>query len=256
MTSKTATDSLETTKTSLEIIEALRDLDGARVTEIADRLDRPPSTIHNHLCTLMNEEYVIKNADFYYLSLRFLKLGHYVQGRKREYRLASEYLDKLNEQTGLRSLFVVEEHGRAVILHTRSGSHAEWQHERRGNRLYLHNTAVGKAILAEFPDERVEEVLEEWGLPAKTDKTVQDRADLYAELEDVRERGYAFNRGENIEGLHAVATAVTDSVGSVVGAFSVSGASKALQDDQFEQELPEVLLGIANEFELDIVLSD
>lgn len=256
MNGQTNTDSLTTTKTSLEIIEALMELDGARVTEIADRLDRPPSTVHTHLCTLMNEGYVIKNADIYHLSLRFLKLGHYVQGRKREYTLASEYVDKLNEQTGLRSLFAVEEHGRAVILHARSGDHAEWEHERRGNRLYLHNTAVGKAILAEFPPERVEEVLDRWGMAGMTDETIRDRETLFEELADVRERGYAFNRGENIEGLHAVATAVTDSVGSVVGAFSVSGASKALHDEEFEDEIPDVLLGIANEFELDIVLSD
>ncbi|MFB6188312.1 MAG: IclR family transcriptional regulator [Halapricum sp.] len=255
MAQQTSNDSLSTTQTSLRIIETLRDLDGARVTEISNVLDRPASTIHNHLSTLLNEGYVVKEADFYYLSLRFLNLGYYTERRKEEYQLASEYVDKLNEKTGLRSLFSVEEHGRAVILHTRRGEHSPWQHENRGNQLYLHNTAVGKAIMAEFPENKIQAALDRWGMPAETDQTIQDRETLFEQIEEVRENGYAFNRQENIEGMRAVATAVTDSVGNVVGAFSVSGAAEGIHQNRFENELPEVLLAIANEYELDLSLS-
>ncbi|MFB6150884.1 MAG: IclR family transcriptional regulator [Haloarculaceae archaeon] len=255
MAQRTDNESLSTTQTSLQIIESLMELDGARVTELADEIDRPASTVHNHLCTLVNEGYVVKDADFYYLSLRFLQLGYYVENRKREYQLASQYVDKLNEQTGLRSLFAVEEHGRVVIMHTRSGDHASWKHEERGNRLYLHNTAVGKAILAEFDRDRVEECLDRWDMPEMTDQTIGDREALFDELETVKERGYAFNRQENIEGLLAVATAVKDSVGNVVGAFSVSGAAEGIHEERFQNELPDVLLSVSNEYELDLSLS-
>ena len=245
---------LKTSTLSFRVIELLEELEGARVTEVAEELDIPPSTAHSHLATLEELGYVIKEGDFYHPSLEFLRHGNYVRNRKEEYRIAEMYTDKLHERTDCRSIFVVEEHGRGVFLHTASGERPEWRHEELGNKLYLHNTAVGKAILAEMPDRRVDEILERWGLPEQTDRTITDREELMDELDAVRERGYAFNRGENITDMWAVGVAVTGRDGQVVGAFSASGAAKTMQGDWFTDELPESVLGIANEFELDLSL--
>jgi DNA-binding IclR family transcriptional regulator len=74
-------------------------------------------------------------------------------------------------------------------------------------------------------------------------------------LEDVRERGYAFNREESIEGLNSVAVAVTHPTGQPLGALCVTGPSHRLKGKLLEKELPDKLLGAANELELNIKYS-
>ncbi len=53
-----------------------------------------------------------------------------------------------------------------------------------------------KAILSAFPDERVRDIVDRHGLPAKTPQTITDPDALFEELATIRERGFALNREE------------------------------------------------------------
>jgi DNA-binding IclR family transcriptional regulator len=242
---------LQTTATSLEVVETLREMDGARVTELAAEMGLAPSTIHAHLTTLADTEYVVKSGDVYHLSLKFLGLGDYVRNRRNAYRIAESYTEQLAAETECRAVFVVEENGRGVYMYTFSGEHAVWTYSTVGKRLYLHQTSAGKAILSRLPEERVEAIVDEWGLPAATENTITDADVLLEELSTIRESGVAFNHQEQLDGVKAVGVPVDGSDGQVVGAFSVASPANRLTDDRFETELPETLLGVANEFELE-----
>ena len=246
---------LQTTATSLRVVETLRELDGARVTELAEAMDLAPSTVHAHLTTLAENEYVVKTGDVYHLSLAFLSLGDYVRNRRKAYRIAESYTEQLADETECRAVFAVEENGRGVYMYTFSGQHAVWTYSTVGKRFHLHQTAAGKSILSQLPDERVEAIVDEWGLPTATANTVTDADALLAELESVRERGVAFNHEEQLDGVKAVGVSVSGSDGQVIGAFSVASPANRMTDDRFETELPETLLGVANEFELENSMS-
>ena len=243
---------LQTTMTSLEVIEQLRELDGARVTELAEVLDLSPSTVHAHLSTLVGADYVVKSGDIYHLSLQFLGLADYVRNRRSAYRTAESYTDQLARKTECRAVFAVEENGRGVYMYTYSGKHAVWKYSTVGKRFYLHQTAAGKAILSRLPEERVIAIIEEWGLPASTENTVTDRSDLLEELEVVKDRGVSFNNEEQLEGVKAVGVPVDGSDGRVAGAFSVASPANRMTEDRFEGEIPKILLGVANEIELNL----
>lgn len=246
---------LQTTATSLAVVEALREMDGARVTELAEELGLAASTVHAHLSTLVDKEYVVKRGDVYELGLQFLELGDYVRKRRNAYRIAESYTEKLAQETECRAVFAVEENGRGVYMYTFSGEHAVWTYSTVGMRFYLHQTAAGKAILSQFTDSQLDAVVREWGLPAGTEHTVTEEEALHAELADVRERGVSFNHEEQLDGVKAVGVPVNGSDGRVVGAFSVASPANRLTDERFQTEIPEILLGIANEFELENSLS-
>ncbi|AUV80971.1 IclR family transcriptional regulator [Salinigranum rubrum] len=246
---------LQTTATSLRVVETLRDLDGARVTELAEAMDLAPSTVHAHLTTLAENEYVVKTGDVYHLSLAFLSLGDYVRNRRKAYRIAESYTEQLAEETECRAVFAVEENGRGVYMYTFSGQHAVWTYSTVGKRFHLHQTAAGKSILSRLPDGRVGAIIDEWGLPAATENTITDADTLVAELESVRERGVAFNHEEQLDGVKAVGVPVNGPDGQVIGAFSVASPANRMTDDRFETGLPETLLGVANEFELENSMS-
>ncbi len=248
-------NTLNTTITSIEILELLEELDGARVTEIAERMDAPKSTIHGHLMTLKTKQFVIKRGDIYCLGPGLLRLGNHVRTRKEEFVLAREFTEKLFEETGFRSTFVAEMEGKAVFIHTASGNRMRWAHERLGSRLNLHNTSFGKAILAEMPRSRVEQILDRFGMPQETEHTITDREVLFSELEMISEQGYAVNHEENIKDLHAIGVAATEQSGNVIGGFSITGPKNSFTDSEKKRQLADIVTKLVNEYELELSLA-
>lgn len=243
---------LETVERAFEIIEVLQETDGARVTELANQMDMAESTAHGYLTTLLHNGYLVKEGDEYSVGLKFLNLGGYAQQRKGEYKFAKKKTRELANETEERAQFIVEENGRGVYVHTETGSRAVRTDSRIGKLNYLHASAAGKAILAQSHQEKVETIIDRWGLPAVTENTITESESLYDELETVRTQGYSLNKEESTNGLRAVGVPIQRETGEVVGALSVSGPSNRLRGDIFKEELPELLLGVANELELKV----
>lgn len=88
-----------------------------------------------------------------------------------------------------------------------------------------------------------------------TEHTITGRDELLAELEDIRDRGYAFNREEFLRGTHASGVAICGPDGDAIGGLSVTGSSHRLKGERFNSDLPNLVLGAANELELNIAHS-
>lgn len=244
--------SVKSVQRAMAIVEQIREKDGATVTEIAEESELAKSTVHGYLATMYDEGYLAKDGSVYQVGTKFLRLGEHSRTRLQEYSMINEKVSDLAERTDERAQFVIEEHGQGVFLSRKTGEHAVETNSGTGKRMYLHSTSAGKSILAHFPQEKVETVIEEWGLPVLTENTISDREALLTELEDIRDRGYAFNHGENIEGLHAVGAPLVLEEQGVIGALSISGPTHRMKGEWFNQELPDLLLGIINELELNI----
>ncbi|ELY43307.1 MULTISPECIES: IclR family transcriptional regulator [Natronorubrum] len=238
-----------------EIIHVLDELNGARVTEVATRLDMPKSTVHDHLSTMHQHEYVVKEGNEYYLSLQFLRLGEHARWRKEAYRLTYDKVSRLAERTGERAQFIIEEHGKGVYVHRETGEYGVKTNSDIGERVPLHATAAGKAILSALPVPYMEALLAELELEQFTEYTVTDVDELRTELEVAREQNYVFNEEEYTKGLTAVGVPVLEQSGAVLGAISLSGPTYRMQGDWFTEEVPSMLLGTVNELELDITFS-
>ncbi|MCU4975489.1 IclR family transcriptional regulator [Halobacteria archaeon AArc-m2/3/4] len=245
---------LKTTERSLEVLEFVMELDGGGVTQVAEGLGMSPSTAHGHLATLKRAEYLVQRGDQYHVSWTFLRYADFLT-RQQEYQIATNYVEQLVQQTQCRTNFIVEEHGRGVYVQNNPGEQRTWEHSSQGNREYLHLIAAGKAILAALPDERVEQIIDKWGLAAKTPNTITDRDALLDELETIREQGFARNDEEMISGIRSVGGAVTDENDQVIGALSVGGPADRLTGEFWEEELPTIIRATTTEFEFDIRLS-
>lgn len=79
---------------------------------------------------------------------------------------------------------------------------------REGERGYVHSTALGKAMAASLPEDRVRSIIAITGMPALTAATITDPDALWQELSKVREQGYALDEEENQEGGRCVAVAI------------------------------------------------
>lgn len=249
---KEAKHPVRTAEKTLRIIEALKRLDGAGVTELANEIDFGKSTVHNHLSTLEEQEYVVKEGDIYRLSLRFLELGGYVRKKMDLHRRAKPEVLRLAEETGELANIATHEYGRCVYLYRSKGDDAVDLDTHTGFPIAMHNTALGKAILAHLPEDEVHRILDQCGMEATTSETITDREILFDELEQIRERGYALDREERLTGLRCVASPIKSPDGPVWGAISVAGPTHRIQGDRFKDKIPELVLSAANVVEINM----
>lgn len=246
------TQGVQTLEKTIAIVAELQARDGARVTELAEATGASKSSVHKHLATLHQNDLVVKDGEEYRLGLRFLNLGAYVRNQIPGSNLIKDKLQELARETDETAQFTVEEHGRAVVCYREAGRRGVFTKGRVGKRFYIHQTAAGKAILSELPESYVDTLVERNGLPASTDATITDEAELYEELEAIRERGFAYNHGESTKGLRAVAVPVEAPEGGVLGAFALAGPSHRMDGERFRSEIPDLVRSVVNELELNL----
>ena len=82
---------------------------------------------------------------------------------------------------------------------------------------------MGKAMLAFLPQEQVDAIIDQTGLPGSTEYSITDHVQLQQELEESRERGYALDRGENEINTYCVAAPIFDASGRLCVSCSISG---------------------------------
>lgn len=243
-------ESVRAIGTMFDIVESINELNGATVTELAAAVGVAKSTAHRHLTTLKRHEYVVREGDQYHISTRFLELGESARSRLGVYDLVQDKVRYIADETGERAQFVIEEHGYGVFVYKEAGANAVEAGAKIGRHFPAHISAGGKAILAEMDKTNVRSIIDRHGLPGATENTITDEDELFEELAKIRNRGYAFNDEESIEGVRAVGVSICGPDGEVLGGFTVTGPSHRLDGEWFNEELPKFLLGVANEVEL------
>ena len=250
-----AENKVKSVQKTFDIVTTIQELDGATLTTLAGELDMPESTTHNYLQSLEAAEYLVNDDGTYRVGIRFLEHGAYARDQMKIYEIAKPEVDKLAAATGELANLLVEEHGHGSYLHRSRGVDAVQVEAHVGTRVSLHSTGLGKAILANLPDARRDEILDRHGLPERTPRTTTDRDELLDELQAIRERGYAFDDEERLKGLRCVAAPIHSNSDRVIGAISVSGPTNRLRDDRFTDELPTKLLEAVNVVELNVTHS-
>lgn len=233
---------LKSSSVTLDIVDAVVELEGARVSQIADHLDISESAASNHLHTLRKAGFLTADGDIYQPSLKFAKIGEHAKTRDPAYQHAVEITNELDENTNFETSFTITENGLGRYLRPEVDATTEVdKYLIVGEQIYLHSTAAGKAILANYPKDRVDYIIDRWGLPELTDRTITSRENLEERLEEVRKQGYALNRGEDQMGVYAIGQAVKKPSGVVLGALSIAGPTYRTKERRFEERFAVIL---------------
>jgi len=242
---------IKSDETMFDILEHLRSLDGAGVTELAGRLDIAKSTVHGHLTTLVDRGFVVKRGQTYHLGLRFFEYGQYVRGQLDIFQSGIAAVDRLERETGEMSWLIAHQNGQAIYVYGRSGRNDINVNTILGTRDLMHYNSGGKAILAHLSETEVDRIVDRHGLPARTENTITDRTRLDEELEQIREQGYALNLSEDLAGIQAIGVPLTVD-GEVQGALSVAGPAHRMSKERCEGEILEHLRAATDEIDLTI----
>ncbi len=143
--------------------------------------------------------------------------------------LARPSMRRLAAESGETTNLIVPRPGGTEAIAQVDGSHLLGVTNWVGRPLGLHMTAAGKVFLAFGTS-----TLPDGELDAPTPATITDRERLEAELETVRERGYATIVDELETGLSAVGAPIRERGGAVVAVLCVSGATLRLRPQRLE----------------------
>jgi DNA-binding IclR family transcriptional regulator len=274
----TASTTLGSSEKQFNIIELLIQENGAGVTEIATELSIAKSTVHVHLQTLCEIGVVIQKDEEYHPSMELFKWGEQVRNNIPAYRNGRKEIDRLARETNDLVNFGIPENGKMRIIYLHDGTQLdedsstgaaestqftadppkvktiEEEHTHAlGETLYMHASAMGKAVLSAFPEARVESIIKEQGLPAFTDNTITDRDELFDVFERIRSSGVARDREERTEGVRCVAAPIIRE-GTPIAAISVTGPVKRFQQEN-EDKIARNVLNTSNAIQAKLTYS-
>ncbi|MDF5756981.1 IclR family transcriptional regulator [Spongiactinospora sp. TRM90649] len=216
---------------ALRVLEQLAARQPAGVSGLARTVGLPKSTVQRCLRTLHEAGWIRPSGDEvtrWVLTARALHVGRRATSELALRDAARPVLERLRALTG-HTVHLGVPDGDAVVLVERLEAGEPLRIALPlGVRLPLHASASGKAVLAHHPTATVEHLLAA-GLDGYTQATVTDPAQVLAELAEVKERGYADDRGEWRSDIAAVAAAVL-SDGGPVAALGVSARPGRMRD--------------------------
>jgi DNA-binding IclR family transcriptional regulator len=114
----------------------------------------------------------------------------------------------------------------------------------------MHCSAAGKAILAHYSSSRVDRIVDQYGLPAFTDRTITTKSELRDELEQIREAGVSYEYGEYHSGMATIAVPVLAPGDTPLGGVSIIGPEHHMSESDVKSELTNLLLSSVNIIEL------
>lgn len=204
------------------------------VTELANHLGFPKSTVATILRTLRSHGYVEKDAqtNLYGLGLRLFEMGYVVRNQMKIRAHIMPALEELQKITQEIVYLTIPRGGKVLYLEAVYPSVRLVQYSTAGRLAPMHCTGVGKAMLAYMSDEEVESVISTYGLERYTPNTICDADELRVELGRIRARGYALDNEENDISIKCVAMPIRNSEGGALGSISVSGPSFRYEEDR------------------------
>jgi IclR family acetate operon transcriptional repressor len=219
---------MDATEKTLSVLDAL-DGSRSRLGDIAARAALPKSTVHRILRRLVERGYARAEGDgVYALGPRVLTMAGDMLHRLDATALAQPVLRALHADVGHTVHFAMLADGEAVYLEKLVDPNLPYQFASRvGGRIPLHCTAIGKSLLAAMPGD----VVARLELVPRTPRTLVSAAELRADLERVRERGFAIDDEENERNIRCVGAAVRDHSGAATHAISVSALTVELSYD-------------------------
>jgi IclR family KDG regulon transcriptional repressor len=223
---------------TLRIVEVLASEGELGLTELAAQVGVHKSTLFRFMRTFCDLGYARRDPDTerFSLTLKVFELGSSVYARVDLVKLASPFLARLSATTKETVHLAILDDGRLVYLSKIESPRSLRVAMQSGVGLTApaYCTGVGKVLLAFAETGTLDSYLAACDFVRYTEHTLPDRLKLLAELQMIRNRGWAVDDEEHEYGVRCVAAPVRNRKGAVVAALSISGPTIRLTQDRIE----------------------
>lgn len=197
--------------------------DGLRLTEIARRVEMPPSSCHILMRQLIEAGLCAQPWDskVFTFGPALLRLSVAVSETVQLPRIAQPFLEKIVRECDEDAYLAVASGTQFFYAGKVESSQSLRLNVALGRSRPLHCTAAGKIFLAFGPHDIRDGLLTE-ELEQFTPHTVTDPHALLAQLQSVRQQGYSVQEEEHVIGVAAIAAPIVGAGGELQGALSSS----------------------------------
>lgn len=248
-------DFVQSLARGIAVIRAF-DADHAELTlsDVARRAEIPPAAARRFLRTLESLGYMRADGRSFALTPRVLELGFSYLSALSLPETMQPHLERLSREVGESVSAAVLSGGEIVYVARVPTRRIMTVGITIGTRFPAYATSMGRVLLAALPEAELARALEADPPRALTERTIADPDALAAELERVREQGWALVDGELEIGLRSIAVPIHGRDGGVAAALNVStSATRDSVDRLREHHLP-LALETARAIEADLRL--
>ena len=216
----------------MALLVNLSKIDLATLSELALRTGMAPSTAHRLLRTMQQHGLVSfdETTQYWMVGVEAMRIGSSFTRRTGVVEAGRGVMHKLMEATGETANMAICDNGDVVFISQVETHEAIRAFFRPGTRGPMHASGIGKALLAELDRDEVEQILQKKGLPSFTDNTITSSVALFANLDVIRNRGWAIDDEERNTGMRCLASPIYNEFAEAVAGISVSGPSVRITD--------------------------
>jgi DNA-binding IclR family transcriptional regulator len=210
----------------------------AGVTDLAERVDLPKSTVARLLSALDDEGAVTQDeaGGEYRLGEGLLDIAGAAQPGRNLVSTARPHLLELTKRIGETSGLSIAD-GRNMYYLDHAEAESEIQvRDWTGESCPIHTVPSGLAVMAHWPEHKLDAFLRS-DLVKTTAWTVTDPDEIRVRLEQVRSLGYAWVYEEFAEGINSVAAPIIEADGSVEAAIHIHGPAYRFPDPDRSHDL-------------------
>ena len=232
--------SMGASEKTLRVLEAA--IRNHRFTDIVEDAGLAKATVHRILATLVEQEFVTGDSERgYQPGARFLGIAGSALSSIDISAIAGPIVERLVREVDC-TVHVGAVNGFEMVYVIRQDSSKPYRMASRvGLSMPMHCSGMGKVVLSSWSPERVDQLIDQVGLPARTADTITEPEQLHAELARVRERGYALDLGENERGTVCVSAPIRDHAGRVTYGLSISSIALEHPGSSIEQYAPQAI---------------
>lgn len=198
---------------------------GVSLAELTTSMGLSKSSTYALARTLVDHGYLqsVGQPPRYQLGMTLVRLGDRALSAIPLSDICRPVLVKLSQETGLTSRAAVNDNGYPMFIARVDSPGTIKFHTPLGVREMPHTSSAGKAMLAAMPAERVQQIVGDSGLAARTPKSITSLAELTADLEVTRQRGFAIDDEEDDPGVFCIGAAFYRFGPEPAGAVSATG---------------------------------
>lgn len=225
-------------------IEYLAQSGPTGLQDLSSELGLNKSTVHRILNSLICMDYVRQDGETskYSLSFKFCKISNQILAQNSMVDIARPYIKQLAELSGETVHLVQIDNIHAVYIDkVESPRNSVRLVSMVGKSIPLYCSGVGKAMLADMPDEKIRSVWEQSDIQKITEYTITDFSRFQKAIQDIRRNGYSLDNEENEAGVRCIAVSLKSFQGKPSYAVSISAPKDRMDDDRI-QELKSMIL--------------
>ena len=208
------------------------------LAELSAHLRLPKSTLHRFLISLESHGILRRDSDDkrWRLGYRLFIWGSLAAESTGLRQIARPVMRDLVAATGETAILTVYHQHEVICIDKVETNHPVRMTLDVGTHRLPHAGASCKVLMAYLPEEEIQAIIRDKGLPKLCTNTITDPDELAAELARIRERGYAESCEETDLGAWGVATPIRDWKGEVVAAIGIAGPSSRFTDGERVQQ--------------------